>query len=105
MILKFKCLPEEDKPRERLVLYGSEVLSNEELLMIILKTGTKKCSVKEVANNLLVSIGGIDKLRDVTINNLIRIDGIGKVKAIELLAVIELARRINAPVKEMDVLS
>lgn len=103
-MLKFKELPKEEKPRERLLLYGSENLSNEELLMIILKTGTKKYSVKEVANRLLVSIGGIDKFGEVTINKLMMVEGVGKIKAIELLAVIELAKRINAPVKELEML-
>ena len=44
--MKFKELPNEDKPRERVILYGINNLSNEELLMIILKSGTKKTSVK-----------------------------------------------------------
>lgn len=73
--------------------------------MIILKTGTKEHTVKEVANDLLINIGGVDKLKDVTINSLIKIKGIGKVKAIELLAVVELAKRINSPVSDGDVLS
>ena len=40
--MKFKELPDEEKPRERLALYGAKNLSNEELLMILLKSGTKK---------------------------------------------------------------
>jgi len=85
-------------------MYGVEFLSNEELFMIILKTGTKKYSVKEVANNLLTYVGGIDKLKDVTVNKLTKIEGIGKVKAIELLAIIELAKRMNAPIAEEEML-
>ena len=53
IFIKFKDIPEDERPRERLVIYGSKNLSNEELLMIILKTGTKKYSVKEVSLNLL----------------------------------------------------
>ena len=48
-MIKFKDIPSPEKPRERLIQYGAENLSNEELLMIILKTGTKKYSVKELA--------------------------------------------------------
>ncbi len=90
-------------PRERLLYYGSSSLSNEELLMIILKTGTKKYSVKELANILLTTIGGITQFKNITINKIIKIDGIGKVKAIELLAIIELSKRINAPTTETDI--
>lgn len=94
-----------EKPRERLLLYGSKSLSNEELFMIILKTGTKKYSVKEVANNLLTSIGGLERIKDITINTLIKIEGIGKIKAIELLAIIELANRINNPITYHEMLN
>lgn len=104
-MIKFKDLPKEEKPRERLLLYGPDNLSNEELLMIILKTGTKKYSVKELANKLLIEVGGISNLKDITINKLTKIEGIGKIKAIELLAIIELSKRINAPTKELELLS
>ena len=99
---KFKNLPNEEKPRERLKMYGSSSLSNEELLMIILKTGTKKYSVKELAFNLLKQINGINNLKDLTLNKLKEIEGIGEVKAIELLAIIELSNTINAPIKDKE---
>ena len=51
--MKFKDIPMSERPRERLLLYGVENISNEELLMIILKTGTKKRSLKEISLNLL----------------------------------------------------
>ena len=93
-MIKFKNIPNEDKPRERLYNYGSEVLSNEELIAIILKTGSKSYSVKEVALKLLEVIGDITKLKDVGISTLMKIDGIGKVKATELKAALELGRRV-----------
>ena len=102
--MKFKEIPEEEKPRERLLLYGSNFLSNEELLMIILKTGTKKISVKELANNLLISTKGINNLKNINYNNLIKIEGIGKVKAIELLAIIELSKRMNNQYQEQELI-
>ncbi len=92
--MKFKDIPESEKPRERLFLYGSENLSNEELLCILLKTGTKKYNVREVASNLLSKIGNIRNFKDIGINTLIDIEGIGKIKAIELKAMIELGKRI-----------
>ena len=93
-MLRFKNIPDGDKPRERLYNYGSEYLSNEELISIILKTGSKKYSVKEVALKLLETLGDIDKLKDIGISSLMKIDGIGRVKAIELKAALELGRRV-----------
>ena len=93
-MIDFKSIPDSDKPRERLYNYGSEYLSNEELISIILKTGSKNYSVKEVALKLLEIVGSIDKLKDIGISTLTNIEGIGKVKAIELKAAIELGRRV-----------
>ena len=93
-MINFKNIPESDKPRERLFNYGEEYLSNEELIAIILKTGSKKYSVKEVSLKLLETISNITKLKDIGIPSLEKIDGIGRVKAIELKAAIELGRRV-----------
>jgi DNA repair protein RadC len=93
-MIDFKSLPDSDKPRERLFRYGSENLSNEELLSIILKTGTKGISVKELSLKILECVGDINKLRDIGINTLVKIDGVGKVKAIEIKAALELGRRV-----------
>ena len=93
-MIKFKDIPNSDKPRERLYNYGEENLSNEELLSIILKTGSKRYSVKEVSLKLLEMFGDITKLKDIGINSLTNISGIGKVKATELKAAIELGRRV-----------
>ena len=92
--MKFKNIPNEEKPRERLLKYGVDNLSNEELIAIILKTGTKKYNVKELANNVLCSFNNIKDLKNIRINNLLNIEGIGKIKAIELISAIELGRRV-----------
>ena len=93
-MIKFKNIPDTDKPRERLYNYGANNLSNEELISIILKTGSKKYSVKEVSLKLLETINDVNNLKDIGISSLMKIDGIGKVKAIELKAAIELGRRV-----------
>ena len=102
--MKFRDLPNEEKPRERLILYGADTLSNEELLMIILKSGTKKCSVKELANRILEFSGGISNLKNITYQKLMEIDGIGKVKAIEIEAILELSKRIYMDKNIQDVI-
>lgn len=103
--MKFKNLPDEEKPRERLYLYGAKNLSNEELMMILLKTGTKKQSVKDLSFALLIESGGVRNLKNMTYQKLIQIDGIGKVKAIEILALIELSKRMQEQISLSDILN
>ena len=54
---KLKEIPKIDRPRERIINFGAESLSNEELLSLLLKTGTKNVSVKELAGNILKKLG------------------------------------------------
>lgn len=89
-----KEVPAEERPRERLVRYGAKNLSSEDLIAIILKTGTKDCSSKYLAGQILKMVSDITNLKDITLGNLIKINGIGAVKAIEFLAALELGRRV-----------
>ncbi|NLM62815.1 MAG: DNA repair protein RadC [Mollicutes bacterium] len=95
MNTKIKDIPLLERPRERLKHYGASTLSNEELLAIILKSGTKEASVKILASKLLSHIGGIQNLTKINYNDITSIKGIGDSKACELLAVVELAKRLN----------
>lgn len=92
--MKIKDLPVIERPRERLINYGSENISNEDLLAIILKTGSKNKSVKELASEVLVTINSLDNLDNININTFKNITGLGMVKTIELMASIELGKRI-----------
>lgn len=89
-----KDIPILDRPRERFIKYGVNSLSNEELLSIVLKTGVKGYSVKDLSNNILKEIKDITNLREIPLYKLTLIKGIGKVKAITLLSAIELGRRV-----------
>lgn len=93
--MKLKDIPVTERPREKLIRYGKENLSDAELLSIILKTGTKDCSVNDLSINIIKEIGGIEHLKDVSINSLLSIKGIGNAKATELLVLSELVKRIN----------
>lgn len=104
-MIDFKKIPDCEKPRERLYQYGSENLSNEELLSIILKTGSKKLNVKELSLKLLESVGDIYKFKDIGINSLMKIDGIGRVKAIEIKAALEFGRRVYMSNDNLDRIS
>ena len=90
---KIKNLPEDERPRERMKKVGVENLSDSELLAIILKTGTKEKSVSLLAIDILNRFS-LNDLKNISINSLLNIKGIGEVKAIELIAAIELGKRI-----------
>lgn len=89
-----KDLPNDDKPRERLINNGVKNISNEDLISIIIKTGTKNKSVKDLSNIILSTYKDISNMKDIEINTITKISGIGVVKALELIAAIELGRRV-----------
>lgn len=95
MAIKIKDIPKKERPRERLIALGVENLNNEELLSILLKTGSKNLSAKDLANNLLKEVGSIHKLNDVNYRVLRKIKGIGDAKACSILTAIELGKRIR----------
>ena len=95
MSVKMKDVPFSERPRERLINYGAENLSDEELLAIILKTGSKKMSVKELASFILSSVGGIRNLKNLNYHKIKMIEGIGEAKACMLMALSEISKRMN----------
>lgn len=94
-----KDFPLEERPREKVKQYGINNVTNKELLSIILKTGTKSINVEDLALSILRKYK-LHELKDITITELTKIKGIGEVKAIELLAAIELGKRINYKTEE-----
>lgn len=102
MNIKMKDIPPAERPRERLLKYGVEYLSNEDLLAIILKSGTKDKSVKQLAIEVLKEVETLRNLSSITINKLISIKGIGLTKAIELISSIELGKRIYLATKPLE---
>lgn len=102
MNVLIKDIPLNERPRERLINKGVEYLSNEDLLAILLKTGTKENSVKVLANNILKQLDDINNLKDINLEKLVKIKGIGKAKACELLAAIELGKRLNKKIDNLN---
>ncbi len=90
-----KDMRPDEQPREKLMQYGAETLSDAELLAILLRTGTKKLNVIEASRALLDHFGGLHHLIRRDWKELKVIPGIAKVKAITLEAAFELARRIQ----------
>ena len=82
-------------PRERLAKEGVEALSNQELLAILLRTGTRQASVFEIAQKVLSNLSSLTDLKKMTLQELQSLSGIGRVKALELQAMIELGHRIH----------
>ncbi len=91
--LKIKDMPPEERPREKLMKYGSGVLSNAELLAIILRNGTKRENVLELSKNLLKE-NNLRSLSRKRINALMRIFGVGQSKACQIVSCFELGRRV-----------
>ena len=88
-----KELPKIERPREKLMQYGLEKLSNSELLAILLRSGKKGENVVELANKILKRFRK-DELPNLTFNDLKDYSGLGPAKACEIVACFELGKRL-----------
>lgn len=88
-----KEIPCDERPRERFIKYGPKSLSNEELISILIRCGSKDKSVIDVSYELLNNIN-IHDLKNINYSALSNIKGIGKVKAITILTAVELGKRV-----------
>ena len=88
-------LPKDERPRERLVKFGEQALSAQELLQLILGRGVAGESVAVTAQKLLSHFGSLQKLSEASIEELSSIKGIGLAKASQIKAVFEISRRLS----------
>ena len=99
-----KEMAEEERPYEKCLRYGAGRLSNVELLAVLLRTGTKGMNSLELARSILEAPSGEETLlniHQITLQKLKRLRGIGKVKAVQILCLSELAKRLaKASAKE-----
>ena len=87
----------EDRPREKLINKGAELLTDTELLAIILRSGTQEYSVMELSAKILKEYS-LNQLGKIAVKDLTsQFKGIGPTKAVTLMAAIELGRRRNMP--------
>ena len=93
-----KDLPEDERPRERLIRHGPEALSDAELLAIIIRDGTPKESAVTLAKHLRARFGSLEAISRLGIAELREIDGIGPAKAAQVKAAMELAKRLGGRV-------
>ncbi|MDP4162432.1 MAG: DNA repair protein RadC [Bacillota bacterium] len=92
--LMIRDYPQDERPRERFMKHGPSSLSNHELIALLLRTGTKDESVLQLSNRLLSQFEGLRLLKAATLEEITAIKGIGAAKAIQLLAAVELGRRV-----------
>ncbi len=95
-------LSPDERPRERLLRHGPGVLTDAELLAILLRTGIRGCNAIELGRKLLTEFGGLRGLFGATRAELRRVPGLGEVKAGQLQAIMELARREIAETLSRD---
>lgn len=87
-------LPKAERPRERLMQLGAESLSIQELIAILLGSGSKKVPILRLAEDLLMRFGSLSHLSEATLEELLEIEGIGLAKALQLKAVFQLSSRM-----------
>nr|HET6902566.1 DNA repair protein RadC [Ktedonobacteraceae bacterium] len=88
-------IPVDERPRERLKHYGPQALSNSELLAILLRTGTTRDNVIELASKLLAKYGGLNGLIRAEFSELCNEHGLGEAKTAQLKAGLEVGRRLG----------
>ena len=93
--MKLKELPKMERPRERLIKYGVNNLSNEDLISILIRTGSKESNVKDLSNEILSKIKNINFLKDLSVRELMSIKGVGEAKALTIISAIELGKRVS----------
>ena len=94
--LKIMDLPTYERPRERLMRYGADTLSNAELLAIILRTGTRKEDIVTLSNKIIKESGGLNGLLNMNFDEFMELHGIGEAKAAQLIALSELSKRFKS---------
>lgn len=88
-----KNIPKIDRPREKLIQYGPEKLSNSELLALLLRSGNKDVNAIELAGKILKKFGA-KELPNLNFKDLKKIPGLGPAKACEIIACFELGKRL-----------
>ena len=97
MTVMVRDLPEEERPREKLIRRGAAALSDTELLAILLRTGTSSVSVLHLAEEVLAKYRdkGIVAMMNISPQEIASIHGIGLAKAAAIVAAVEMGRRLS----------
>lgn len=93
--LRMLDIPENERPKEKLLRYGAESLSNPELLAIVLRTGTKGENVLNLSQKIIAELNGLNGILNASVKEMTKIKGVKEAKASQILAIAELFRRFN----------
>jgi DNA repair protein RadC len=88
-----KALSLNDRPREKLFRLGATALGDNELIAIVIGSGSRRGNALTLANGILESAGGLHGIPRISLDELRRLDGMGVAKAAQVLAAVELGRR------------
>jgi DNA repair protein RadC len=92
--LKIREMPLDERPREKLTAHGAAVLSDAELIAILLRTGVTGTNVVDLARELLKTYGSLAELSRCGVDELSKIRGVGPAKALHLVAAFGLGQRL-----------
>lgn len=97
-----KEMSEDERPQEKLIKYGPEILSNSELIALIIRTGSKKGdNAIDIARNIFNSMrsehdrDGLNALKNASLKDLMKVEGIGEAKAAMIMAAVQLGVRLS----------
>lgn len=88
--------PADERPREKLLRYGPQTLSDAELLAIIIRVGSGECTAVDIARRILTRHRSLRAVAALSPQELMRLRGIGVAKAVELIAAFEIGRRVES---------
>ncbi len=98
--ITIKDLPEDERPREKMLKHGAGNVSNAELLAIIIRTGTRTASAVKLAEQILARVSNLRDLPLLTIEELTEIKGVGDAKGVQIKAALELGARIASSFRQ-----
>lgn len=98
--MKIKDLPHEERPRERLIQWGSAALTNQELVALLVDSGHKGASALELAQQVLVQFSGLSGLYQCGLPELMEVPGIGLARACRIKGALEVGKRLQQPEKK-----
>ncbi|MDQ3111444.1 MAG: DNA repair protein RadC [Bacteroidota bacterium] len=99
--LTIKCWADDDRPREKLLLKGRGILSDAELIAILITSGNRNESAVDLAKRILLAAeNSLEKLSKMSVSDLTSFSGVGEAKALSIIAALELARRKNLTIAD-----
>src|SRR5215204_5169743 len=89
--------PQDERPRERLLSKGAQALTDAELVAILIRVGFKGTNAVELARQLLQQFGSLRMMVEAPVITLLEVKGLKRAKAAQLIAAMEIARRVSVP--------